>query len=85
MLERRLSVSQLVRAHDEVLCRCRVVFPARSYSQWNDGCPETVHEQDGVVFGGIQLSVSELGDLEIGNDAAPFEAKLAEIPTWCNA
>src|SRR6516162_4285493 len=39
---------------------------------------EAVLEQDGVVLGGVQFAVSDIGELQVLQDAAAFQRKLSE-------
>ena len=79
MFEVGLGGAQRVRADDEVLVG--VQGPARPdhVVELVVIAREAVLEQDGVVFGGVQLAVGDVRHPEVVDDPAPLELQFAEL------
>jgi hypothetical protein len=41
--------------------------------------PEAVHEENRVIFGGVEVAVGDVGDLEVLDDATTFQRKVPEV------
>ena len=79
MLEGGLRVAQLVAADDEVLVRVeRLAWSDEVVTRVMVRRP-AVHEQNGVVLGGVELAVGDVGDPEIGDDSAVLELEIAQV------
>ena len=78
VLESGLRAPQLVRADDEILVGVERSARANQVIDLVVVQREAVHEQDGVVLGGVELAVSDVGHPEILDDPAAFQPKLAQ-------
>ena len=79
MLERGLGVAQRVRADDEVLVGVQRPAGSDQVVDLMMVQPEAMHEQDGVVLGGVELAVGDVGHLEVLDDPAALQLELTEV------
>src|SRR4051794_31421023 len=79
MLEASLRCAQRIRADDEVLVSVERSAGPDHVIELVMVQSEAVLEQDGVVLGGVQLAVSDIGHLQILEGTATFQLKFPEL------
>src|ERR1700722_1006029 len=79
MLEASLRFAQRIRADDEVLVGVERSAGPDHVIELVMVQSEAVLEQDGVVLGGVQFAVSDIGHLQVLEDTATFQLEFPKL------
>jgi len=79
MLEGGLRVAQRVRADDEVLVGVERTAGANQVIDLVMVEPKAMHEQDGIVLGGVESAVGDVRHFEVREDTAALQLQIAEV------